>query len=97
MTTLRDAGQAVERIRGAVTGQVLEPGDDGYDDARRVWNGMIDRRPVAIVRAATVGDIAPTIRARSRSRRAAGGAWRRPQRGRATAPSTAGSSSISGA
>ena len=50
-------------LRDAIAGTVLEPGDDGYDDARRVWNGMIDRRPIAVVRAAGVGDVAPTIRA----------------------------------
>src|SRR5690242_19045666 len=49
-------------LRDALAGSVLEPSDAGYDDARRVWNGIIDRRPVAIVRAAGVGDIAPTVR-----------------------------------
>ena len=52
----------VARLRDEIEGAVIEPGADGYDDARRVWNGMIDRRPAAIVRAASVGDIAPTIR-----------------------------------
>ena len=51
------------RLRDAIGGRVVEPGDDGYDDARRVWNGMIDRRPAAVVRASDVGDVAPTIRA----------------------------------
>ena len=51
------------RLRDAIGGRVVEPGDDGYDDARRVWNGMIDRRPAAVVRARDVGDVAPAIRA----------------------------------
>ena len=51
------------RLRDAIGGRVVEPGDDGYDDVRRVWNGMIDRRPAAIVRARDVGDVAPAIRA----------------------------------
>lgn len=37
--------QAARDLAGAVTGPVLRAGDPGYDDARRVWNGMIDRRP----------------------------------------------------
>ena len=50
-------------LRDAIGGRVIEPGDDGYDDARRVWNGMIDRRPAAVVRAADVKDVAPVIHA----------------------------------
>ena len=45
------------RVSGTVTGQ----GDTGYDEARSVWNGMTDRRPWAVVRAAGVDDVAPTI------------------------------------
>lgn len=38
-------------------GPVLRPGDDGYDDARRVFNGMIDRRPVIIGRCTDADDV----------------------------------------
>lgn len=43
-------------------GQLLLPGDAGYDDTRTVWNGMIDRRPRMIVRAATVDDVVTAVR-----------------------------------
>jgi FAD/FMN-containing dehydrogenase len=43
-------------------GQLLLPGDAGYDEARTVWNGMIDRRPRMIVRAATVDDVVTAVR-----------------------------------
>ena len=46
-----------------VTGQLLLPGDPGYDDARRVWNAMVDRRPQMIVRCASVDDVRAALRA----------------------------------
>jgi FAD binding domain-containing protein/berberine-like enzyme len=42
-------------------GQLLRPGDGNYDDARRVWNGMIDKRPALIVRAAGVVDVIQAV------------------------------------
>jgi len=51
------------RLRDAIGGTVIEPADDGYDEARRVWNGMIDRRPAAVIRARDAGDVAPAVRA----------------------------------
>lgn len=49
-------------VRAVVSGSVIEPTDPGYDEARRVWNGRVDRHPAVIVRARTTDDIAPSIR-----------------------------------
>jgi FAD/FMN-containing dehydrogenase len=38
-------------------GEVIEPGDAEYDAARRLWNGMIDKRPDLILRPASVDDV----------------------------------------
>jgi FAD/FMN-containing dehydrogenase len=44
-------------IRGRFDGDLLEPGDDGYDEARTVFNAMIDRRPRLIVRCTGAADV----------------------------------------
>ena len=45
-------GATVEELRQSIRGVVVAPGDDEYDSARAVWNGMIDRRPALVVRCA---------------------------------------------
>ncbi|GEL99078.1 FAD-binding oxidoreductase [Cellulomonas terrae] len=45
------------RLRAQVRGQVWQQDDDGFDDARRVWNGAIDRRPAVVVRGVDADDV----------------------------------------
>ncbi|MBB5787807.1 FAD-binding oxidoreductase [Jiangella mangrovi] len=52
----------LDQLREQVRGAVIAPGDDGYDQARRVYNAMIDRRPRAVVRVANAGDAATAVR-----------------------------------
>ena len=53
---------AIEELRRSVAGEVLLPGDAGYDAARAVWNAMIDRRPAAIVRAMGTDDVIAAVK-----------------------------------
>lgn len=46
----------------ATPGEILRPGDPGYDDARRVWNGTVDRRPAMIARCRSTDDVAVAVR-----------------------------------
>jgi FAD/FMN-containing dehydrogenase len=51
-----------ERLRQRFRGEVILPADPGYDQARRVWNGMIDRRPAVVVRPRDVADVTGAVR-----------------------------------
>jgi FAD/FMN-containing dehydrogenase len=52
---------AVARLQQRLQGEVIQPGDDGYEDARRVWNQMIDRRPRLIARCHAVDDVVAAL------------------------------------
>lgn len=54
---MRLQATTIEDLKGKFGGEVLLPGDAAYDDARRIWNAMIDRHPALIVRCATTSDI----------------------------------------
>ena len=53
---------ALDTLDASLSGRLLQPSDAGYDDARRVHNGLIDRRPSLIVRCRTAADVAAALR-----------------------------------
>jgi FAD/FMN-containing dehydrogenase len=53
---------ALDEFRGALRGEVVSPEDPGYDEARAVWNGMIDSLPALIARCTSVGDVVAGVR-----------------------------------
>jgi len=58
MARLASAGA----LQAGFEGLVLEPGDPGYEDARKIWNGMIDRHPAIIARCLVPADVGFAIK-----------------------------------
>jgi FAD/FMN-containing dehydrogenase len=56
------SAEALDALRGGLRGALCLPGEAGYDEARTIWNAMIDKRPAAIVRAAGASDVLQTVR-----------------------------------
>src|SRR3954469_8235170 len=53
---------SLEQLAPTFTGQLLQPADAGYDEARRVHNGLIDKRPAIIARCHGTADIADAVK-----------------------------------
>ena len=62
MATSAGTGEGVDTLRAGFSGTLLEPSDDGYDDARRVHNGLIDRRPALIAKCSNTADVVDAVR-----------------------------------
>ena len=54
-------GTTVETFKTNLRGELLRPGDTDYDEARKVWNGMIDKRPGLIARCTGVADVISAV------------------------------------
>jgi UDP-N-acetylenolpyruvoylglucosamine reductase len=54
--------QSIAQLKAAIRGQLIQHEDATYEAARRVYNGMIDKRPKLIVRAVDVGDVMAAVR-----------------------------------
>lgn len=52
----------IETLEAALSGRLVRPADASYDEARAIWNGMIDRRPALIVECSTAADVAAAVR-----------------------------------
>ncbi|MDF2763842.1 MAG: FAD-binding oxidoreductase [Rhodospirillales bacterium] len=62
MSAASSLSQALTELARSFSGQLLRPGDPGYEEARKVHNGLVDKRPALIARCAGVADIADAVR-----------------------------------
>jgi hypothetical protein len=53
--------EAVDAFVAGIRGRVLRPGEPGYDEARAIWNGLIDRRPALIVQCTGAADVVDAV------------------------------------
>jgi len=51
----------VEKFKASLGGELIQPNDDSYDDARKVWNAMIDKRPGLIARCSGTADVITAV------------------------------------
>src|SRR5689334_15569930 len=58
---MKNVGNTIADLRGKTRGQIVTKDEGDYETARKVYNGMIDRRPLAVVRAAGVADVMATV------------------------------------
>lgn len=56
------ATSVIETLAAQLSGSILDTSDAGYDDARAIWNGMIDRRPGLIIRCMSAADVVSAVR-----------------------------------
>ena len=61
-TTNTALSAVLDELASTLTGELVRPGDEAYDEARSVWNGMIDLHPIAIARCASTGDVVAALR-----------------------------------
>jgi FAD/FMN-containing dehydrogenase len=52
----------IDNLRAGISGGVLTPGQEGYESARKVWNGAFDRKPALIARCRSADDVAHAVR-----------------------------------
>jgi FAD/FMN-containing dehydrogenase len=62
MVSKSSVAHAVSEIAGTFSGLLLQPGDAGYDAARRVHNGMVDKRPALVAQCRGVADVIDAVK-----------------------------------
>ena len=62
MASVSSVADAATNLAGTFAGQLLQPGDAGYDEARKVHNGLVDKRPALIARCRGAADVVDAVK-----------------------------------
>src|ERR1700750_945738 len=62
MKSVPSVADAVVELSSTFSGQLLKPADVGYDESRRVHNGLVDKRPALIARCRGVADVVDSVK-----------------------------------
>ena len=54
--------ESIAQFRAQLRGELIEPGDPSYEDARKVYNGMIDKKPRLIAKCVDVADVIAAVK-----------------------------------
>jgi len=60
-TTQRTYDLDASTLKASLRGELIQPGDEGYEASRKVYNGMIDKHPALIARCADVADVIAAV------------------------------------
>lgn len=58
---MKKSDETIAGFRAQLKGNVILPGDSGYDEARTIWNGMFDKKPAIIARCLNATDVANSV------------------------------------
>ena len=61
LTSHRLPERYVKALERRIAGEIIRPGDDAYDEAHRVWNGMSDRYSAVIIRCTSENDVIAAV------------------------------------
>src|SRR6195256_720641 len=61
MSSVRSVDEVAGELSGTFSGQLLRPADAGYEEARRVHNGLVDKRPALIARCRGAADVVDAV------------------------------------
>ncbi|SCB55522.1 FAD binding domain-containing protein [Bradyrhizobium shewense] len=61
MSSIASVASAAADLGASFGGQLLKPADEGYEEARKVHNGLVDKRPALIARCRSVADVVDAV------------------------------------